>query len=306
MFLFSPTEGSVMSSHSRRRKNLRKRLFNQQDGCCFYCHRKVDIECENHNAPEAATLEHLIPKSKGGSSRVDNLVVSCRECNVTRGISPFHPVTGERINEIVKLSPCIRPSRSNGMGNFGKGMAALAAALLLAVPFTSWAVTAFVRDVQWTQNVEGHLKRAADANSPEMALEEIQLATKFLEENKLTKGNTGIIYQTPQTDINFWYMNLKVSEFNLVLVTAKEGERIGLIKVDKAATQAEKDMVLLKLRQTLLDHGGQKGEHVTQPPNMYVYPNVLAYTIWFWAGLILLFPACICGFMAFYLWDIFH
>src|SRR4051812_15713665 len=210
-----------MGSQSKRRKHVRRELYEKQKGCCYYCNKKCVLEAKDSNAPDSATLEHLIPKSRGGSGKIDNLVVSCRECNVTRGINPFHPITGERIVEKVevkKLSPCLCPSGSNGMGNFGKGMLTMAVALFLAVPFISWGVTAFVKDVIWTQNVEGHIKRAADANSPEMALDELVTATKYLEANGLTKGNTGIIYQTPQTDVAFWYMNLKTCEFSLAII----------------------------------------------------------------------------------------
>jgi len=33
----------------------------------------------------APTLDHLIPKSKGGGGGIKNLVVACRECNEMRG-----------------------------------------------------------------------------------------------------------------------------------------------------------------------------------------------------------------------------
>ncbi len=42
---------------------------------CVYCKRK-DIPLE---------VEHIIPKSRGGSNRVSNLTVSCRKCNQKKG-----------------------------------------------------------------------------------------------------------------------------------------------------------------------------------------------------------------------------
>ena len=42
---------------------------------CAYCY-KEDVELE---------IEHLIPRSKGGSNKMKNLVLSCRECNVLKG-----------------------------------------------------------------------------------------------------------------------------------------------------------------------------------------------------------------------------
>lgn len=42
---------------------------------CAYC-EKQDIKLE---------IEHIIPKSRGGSNRVDNLTLSCRNCNIKKG-----------------------------------------------------------------------------------------------------------------------------------------------------------------------------------------------------------------------------
>ena len=42
---------------------------------CVYC-KKKDIPLE---------IEHIIPTSKGGSSRVSNLTISCRKCNLKKG-----------------------------------------------------------------------------------------------------------------------------------------------------------------------------------------------------------------------------
>ena len=42
---------------------------------CFYCGIK-DIPLEK---------EHILPKAKGGTNRVSNLTVSCRECNIEKG-----------------------------------------------------------------------------------------------------------------------------------------------------------------------------------------------------------------------------
>lgn len=46
--------------------------FNRQ---CIYCgKRNIPLE-----------VEHIIPKSRGGSNRVDNLGIACRECNESKG-----------------------------------------------------------------------------------------------------------------------------------------------------------------------------------------------------------------------------
>lgn len=43
---------------------------------CFYCHKRVD--------QERITLDHKIPKSRGGLTVRSNLVLSCKPCNNTK------------------------------------------------------------------------------------------------------------------------------------------------------------------------------------------------------------------------------
>ncbi len=53
-------------------KKLNELLFNQ-GGKCFYCDAVLDIN--------EATLDHVVPQSKGGTGDLDNLVVCCRYAN---------------------------------------------------------------------------------------------------------------------------------------------------------------------------------------------------------------------------------
>lgn len=46
---------------------------------CVYC--GVGVHLPVYKAEPKATLDHLIPRSKGGSNEISNLVVACRECN---------------------------------------------------------------------------------------------------------------------------------------------------------------------------------------------------------------------------------
>lgn len=52
----------------------RNQLLKQQNGLCFYCMLPIRLGDE--------TLEHLVPKSKGGSKKMKNLVVACSQCNL--------------------------------------------------------------------------------------------------------------------------------------------------------------------------------------------------------------------------------
>lgn len=54
---------------------VREYLLNKFNRCCTYCSVK--------NVP--LEVEHVRPKSKGGSNRVSNLCLACRDCNARKG-----------------------------------------------------------------------------------------------------------------------------------------------------------------------------------------------------------------------------
>lgn len=51
---------------------------------CLYC--GTDLR---HAAPADITLDHLLPRSAGGSNDATNLVTACRSCNSSRGDRPW-------------------------------------------------------------------------------------------------------------------------------------------------------------------------------------------------------------------------
>jgi len=55
----------------------RRNVFIRDGYECQYC----GIHC----TPKTATLDHVVPKSKGGPSNWQNLVTSCNECNRKKG-----------------------------------------------------------------------------------------------------------------------------------------------------------------------------------------------------------------------------
>lgn len=62
-----------VSRHVRRWRNKKARVYARCDGRCFYCCRGLAIG--------DSTLDHVVPTSKGGTSRDSNLVIACRPCN---------------------------------------------------------------------------------------------------------------------------------------------------------------------------------------------------------------------------------
>jgi len=55
----------------------RKNILRRDNYCCQYCGIEL---CD-----KTATLDHIVPKSKGGSSTWVNLVASCKDCNLFKG-----------------------------------------------------------------------------------------------------------------------------------------------------------------------------------------------------------------------------
>jgi hypothetical protein len=113
------------------------------------------------------------------------------------------------------------------------------------------------KSVVFKQNVTGYLKRAADANTIELAEIELSRVIRYLEEQELTTGNTSIFWDTPDNEIDFWYQNLKASQ--------KELQNLD------SDSPLERTNVLMKLRETLVDTGEKTS--VTVPDGLSVYPN---------------------------------
>lgn len=55
----------------------RKNIFSRDHHVCQYCEIKV--------VGNDATVDHVVPRSKGGGSTWDNLVTACRRCNIKKG-----------------------------------------------------------------------------------------------------------------------------------------------------------------------------------------------------------------------------
>lgn len=54
---------------------------------CFYCEHPVEkVRVANKTrGVRKATIDHVIPKIKGGSNKRENLVIACKNCNTKKG-----------------------------------------------------------------------------------------------------------------------------------------------------------------------------------------------------------------------------
>tara|TARA_B100002019_G_scaffold211851_1_gene184639 strand:+ start:1298 stop:1684 length:387 start_codon:yes stop_codon:yes gene_type:complete len=74
MELYASPQGYLYNLHTVNRKEARKmwrrRIKEQWDNQCAYC-----------GSTENLTIDHVIPKSKGGTNFTQNVVCSCLSCN---------------------------------------------------------------------------------------------------------------------------------------------------------------------------------------------------------------------------------
>jgi 5-methylcytosine-specific restriction endonuclease McrA len=75
--------------HPAKREQFRREVYKREGGRCFFCKTRVRLhwkgQFDGEQPDDAATLDHIIPKSQGGRYELQNLVCACRICNARRG-----------------------------------------------------------------------------------------------------------------------------------------------------------------------------------------------------------------------------
>lgn len=61
---------------------LMRRILRRDGPNCAYCNRETTLD---KDAPLERTKDHVLPKARGGTNALTNLVVACRECNELKG-----------------------------------------------------------------------------------------------------------------------------------------------------------------------------------------------------------------------------
>lgn len=69
--------------NSKRRQSKKAQLIQEFGSQCWWFGRSLP--------PEDLTLDHVKPKSLGGSNSLENLRLACLSCNRSRGNSPYPP-----------------------------------------------------------------------------------------------------------------------------------------------------------------------------------------------------------------------
>jgi len=82
------TRKNNRSRNSRQRQLIRLRLGAGRGAKCCFCLKSLSVV--------SATIEHIIPVSKGGGWNIENLKLSCFPCNNERGAMAFHEYLEKR------------------------------------------------------------------------------------------------------------------------------------------------------------------------------------------------------------------
>ena len=73
----------TINSRGQARDIVRQNLLNHQQGKCAYC---LKIMLQNE-----ITNDHVVPRSKGGTKSLANIVLACFDCNQLKGSHYWSP-----------------------------------------------------------------------------------------------------------------------------------------------------------------------------------------------------------------------
>jgi HNH endonuclease len=91
----------------RLTQHQRELIKQRANHCCEYCLSQIKF------SPDPFSIEHIIPRAKGGTSDFDNLAIACQGCNNFK-YSHTHaidPMTGESV-------PIYHPRQQNWRDHF--------------------------------------------------------------------------------------------------------------------------------------------------------------------------------------------
>ena len=79
-------------------------------GKCIHCRRKLGLEADG-KPHGGTTLEHIVPRTHGGTNAPENLAIACGRCNAQKGrkldVLPVHD------HRLVSVIQTLRERRAN-------------------------------------------------------------------------------------------------------------------------------------------------------------------------------------------------
>lgn len=82
-------EATVTAQRHTTRRNRHRKIIARGRPPCHLCGGEIDYDAEDHLAPNAFVIDHLVPLSRGGADTLDNLAPAHRGCNLSRYNKPL-------------------------------------------------------------------------------------------------------------------------------------------------------------------------------------------------------------------------
>ncbi|MEH2057943.1 MAG: HNH endonuclease [Nostoc sp.] len=83
LLLQTKSKTKLKQMNSKQKYNKKQQLIDLYGHNCWWCGHYITTD--------KVTIEHLFPKSRGGSNSLENLRLACLTCNRSRGNSLFPP-----------------------------------------------------------------------------------------------------------------------------------------------------------------------------------------------------------------------
>ena len=87
--------------------------MSKQGNKCYICGKDMLLETNDNNWYRQATIDHVIPLSKGGSNSIGNYAMACTLCNHLKGDKILTPqlkkaIKGESIQLALKYKNALK------------------------------------------------------------------------------------------------------------------------------------------------------------------------------------------------------
>lgn len=74
-----------MNSSKKITEKDRRLIFKNYKWNCYICNNKITTRKEERNYIDYGTIDHIVPKAKGGKNKLTNLACCCLLCNSLKG-----------------------------------------------------------------------------------------------------------------------------------------------------------------------------------------------------------------------------
>lgn len=86
----------IPNKHRRSDLEIKQDLYKKQNGLCYICGRKTTLDKGDTSKDTYATIDHIVPLSKGGTNDIENMAIACNNLKSSFKYS-------KALSEVIKL-----------------------------------------------------------------------------------------------------------------------------------------------------------------------------------------------------------